>query len=391
MKKLLMTSLAALSMTAALLFMASVSVKAEMTYDLNGNQIDTAVWTKSTSMIDGSYKITSSEAGTIAYFDKDGKLLKLENKATGEIIIDNTPKETTTAAQKETTTAKTVEKITLPKVKKLKKKTKYAYYKGVKSIDKNGKAKRGKIKYKYGIKLTWQKVKGATGYEIYRYENAAKRWTKIKTIKKNKSKIPSYTLTNMLKGENVKIKIRAYKNTKSGKEYGTYSSILKFKTKQMYTKIYKNAKTKSFYSKWASEDAFVIQNQYRKAAGISVLKWSDTLYKISKQRAYEASIEFTHWKRPQGGSFLDTFEDILGREAYVRAGGMTNFSENLHSGGTTASAAVGSWYKTQFYEQGRTHYDNMIDKKWQQGAIAVYYRANVDYVWQSSYSESIVD
>ena len=169
----------------------------------------------------------------------------------------------------------------MPKVKKLKKKTKYSYYKGVKSIKKNGKPNWGKIKYQYGIKLIWSKVKNAKGYEVYRYENAKGCWTKIKTVKK-----PTYTLTNMLEGEKVKIKVRAYKKTKNGNEYGKYSDVLSFTTKNMYTKIYKNGKTKGFFSKWASEDAFVIQNDMRVKVGAKPLKWSDRIYEIASLRAY---------------------------------------------------------------------------------------------------------
>lgn len=190
MKKSLIATLTFLIMIFAMNFMFTTQVQAEMTYDLNGNQVDVSVWQKSTSLTTGNYKITSSEAGTIAYFDKDGNLLRLENKETGEVIINN---EQASEKPTEALTTKAPDKITMPKVKSFKKQTKYSYYKGVKEIKKNGKSKWGKIKYKYGIKLTWKRVKGAKGYEIYRYENAAKRWTKIKTLKKNsKTLLHSY-------------------------------------------------------------------------------------------------------------------------------------------------------------------------------------------------------
>ena len=277
MKKL-KNVMAGIAFTFAVGLMLSCQVKAETTIDLNGNKVEVSVWTKQTSMKDGSYKIISSEAGTIAYFDKDGNLLKVENKSTGKIILNNIKEPETTTKQVET---KVADKITMPKVKKLKKKTKYSYYKGVKSIKKNGKPNWGKIKYQYGIKLIWSKVKNAKGYEVYRYENAKECWTKIKTTKKT-----SYTLTNMLEGENVKIRIRAYKKSGSGNEYGKYSDTLSFKTKKMYTKKYKNGRTKGFYSKWASEDAFVLQNKLRTKAGVNQLKWSDRIYEIASLRAY---------------------------------------------------------------------------------------------------------
>lgn len=344
---------------AGMMMFLSNQVKAEMTYDLNGNQTDVSVWTKSTSLKDGSYKITSSEAGTIAYFDKNGKLLKLENKSTGEIIINN--EETTTAKIKVPETTKTPDKVTMPKVKKLKKNTQYSYYKGVKSVKKNGKAKWGKIKYKYGITLSWKKVKNAKGYEIYRYENAKECWTKIKTTKKT-----SYTLTNMLEGENVKIRVRSYKKTSSGNEYGTYSGILKFKTKQMYTKIYKNGKTKGFYSKWASEDAFVIQNQYRKIAGVQELEWNDALYDVAKVRSEQIVTDFSHDK------FVTAYRSVLSQKAkqkgieFISTG--AGMAENIAGDFRTIKEAMKAW------KNSKGHYANMIDNSFDIGSIAVYYK-----------------
>ena len=81
--------MAGIAFTFAVGLMLSCQVKAETTIDLNGNKVEVSVWTKQTSMKDGSYKIISSEAGTIAYFDKDGNLLKVENKSTGKIILNN--------------------------------------------------------------------------------------------------------------------------------------------------------------------------------------------------------------------------------------------------------------------------------------------------------------
>ena len=367
--------MAGIAFTFAVGLMLSCQVKAETTIDLNGNKVEVSVWTKQTSMKDGSYKIISSEAGTIAYFDKDGNLLKAENKSTGKIILNNIKEPETTTKQVET---KVADKITMPKVKKLKKKTKYSYYKGVKSIKKNGKPNWGKIKYKYGIKLTWSKVKNADGYEVYRYENAKGCWTKIKTVKK-----PTYTLTNMLEGEKVKIRVRAYKKTKSGNEYGKYSGVLSFKTKDMYTKIYKNAKTKGFYSKWASEDAFVLQNKLRTKAGVNQLKWSDRIYEIASLRAYMMATKdgLTH-----AGEWRDE-KSILKKWGYTdnELSNAPDISgENAAGDFRTAYDAVKGWKKSE------GHYRNIVKSAFNSGAISVYrvYDFKKDYTtkWCSDFS-----
>lgn len=350
--------MAGIAFTFAVGLMLSCQVKAETTIDLNGNKVEVSVWTKQTSMKDGSYKIISSEAGTIAYFDKDGNLLKVENKSTGKIILNNIKEPETTTKQVET---KVADKITMPKVKKLKKKTKYSYYKGVKSIKKNGKPNWGKIKYQYGIKLYWSKVKNAKGYEVYRYENAKECWTKIKTTKKT-----SYTLTNMLEGENVKIRIRAYKKSGSGNEYGKYSDTLSFKTKKMYTKKYKNGRTKGFYSKWASEDAFVLQNKLRTKAGVNQLKWSDRIYEIASLRAYMMATKdgLTH-----AGEWRDE-KSILKKWGYT--------DKELSNAPDVTCEIAADAFKTpkkvvNGWKHSENHYASNINKEYKVAATAVYY------------------
>ena len=342
------------------------NVKAEITYDLNGNRVDVSNWTKQTSMKDGSYKIISSESGTIAYFDKEGNLLKVENKATGQIIVNNIKESETTTVKKTDETVTVKDRVTMPKVKKLKKTVKHSYYKGVKSIKKNGKPNMGKIKYDYGIKIYWKKVKGAKGYEVYRYENAKECWKKIKTTKKT-----SYTFTNMLEGENVKIRIRAYKKSGSGNEYGKYSGVLSFKTKDMYTKIYKNAKTKGFISKFGSEDAFVYQNKLRKKEGANPLKWNDILYTIAVQRTKDK--ESTPHEKTDRTRF-NILQSLTSESRARELDDTLNLlvGENMVYGGKCSiEKPADVWYETKFYEKGYSHYHNMVSKSYQLGAIAI--------------------
>ena len=362
--------MAGIAFTFAVGLMLSCQVKAETTIDLNGNKVEVSVWTKQTSMKDGSYKIISSEAGTIAYFDKDGNLLKVENKATGKIIMNNMKEPETTTKQPETS-VKAADKITMPKVKKLKKKTKYSYYKGVKSVKKNGKPNWGKIKYQYGIKLIW------------RYENAKGCWTKIKTVKKT-----TYTLTNMLEGEKVKIRVRAYKKTKSGNEYGKYSGVLSFKTKDMYTKTYKNGKTKGFYSKWASEDAFVIQNDMRVKAGAKPLKWSDRIYEIASLRAYMMATKDGLTHKGLDRDIKSIFakykvkDNKLKEDKYWE---LDMLAENVAGEFKTPKTVVASW------KNSKRHYKNMVNEDYNTGAIAVYrvydFKKNHMTKWCSDFSD----
>lgn len=369
MKKLIKTMFAILILSGMISFSSSSTVKAQLTYDLNGNQIDVITYAGGYEKGTGYRFISSEESGTIAYFDGNGNLIRLINRTTKEVIISN--EETTATPTTQAPTIQTPEKVTLKRVTGLKKKIKYSYYKGVKAATRNGNIW-GKIKYKYGITLTWNKVKGATGYEIYRYENAAKRWTKIKTTKKAKC-----TLTNMLKGENVKIKIRSYKNKKSGKEYGKYSKVLEFTTKQMYTKIYYNLRMKTFYSKFGAEDAFVYQNKLRKKEGAQPLKWSDILYAVCVERI----------KKYDGtghDKLRSTITEVLVNQFGVDENDAKEFSnsvgENLAWAECNVKSSVELWYKEKYTtirntvnagKDGKGHYRNMIKKDYVYGAYAM--------------------
>lgn len=75
------------------------------------------------------------------------------------------------------------------------------------------------------ISLSWKKVTGATGYEVYRY--SGKKWIKLGTTSKT-----SFTDSKSLKkGTQYQYKVRAVqKISKKTTRYGAYSSVLKAKT-----------------------------------------------------------------------------------------------------------------------------------------------------------------
>ncbi len=77
------------------------------------------------------------------------------------------------------------------------------------------------------IKITWKKVSGADGYQIYMKAGKGK-YKCVKTIKKGKT--TSYTYTKAKKGTKYTFKIRAYKKAGNNKAYGAFS---KTKSKKM--------------------------------------------------------------------------------------------------------------------------------------------------------------
>lgn len=79
------------------------------------------------------------------------------------------------------------------------------------------------------VTVKWGKVKGASGYVIYRSTKKDKGFKKIKTIKKGSTK--SYTNKKLKKGKKYYYRIRAYRTVNGRKVYSSYSAVKKCKVK----------------------------------------------------------------------------------------------------------------------------------------------------------------
>lgn len=71
-------------------------------------------------------------------------------------------------------------------------------------------------------KLTWKKVTGAQGYEIYRSESANGAYVRAATVK-GSSKV-SHTVTKLVPGVKYYFKVRAYRKSGSKKYYSSFSA-----------------------------------------------------------------------------------------------------------------------------------------------------------------------
>ena len=94
------------------------------------------------------------------------------------------------------------------------------YVKNSNKLDKPTISKVSTISYNQ-VKLTWQKVKGATGYEVYQYNTKTKKYKKIATVKGT-----SYTKSGLTVGTSYKFKVRAV----NGKIVSSYSKAVSVKT-----------------------------------------------------------------------------------------------------------------------------------------------------------------
>ncbi len=79
------------------------------------------------------------------------------------------------------------------------------------------------------VKLSWKKVAGVSGYQLQRYDSAAKAYKGIKTI--GGSTTVSYKNVGLNAGKTYRYRIRAYKNVKGIRTYGSWSDAVKVRTK----------------------------------------------------------------------------------------------------------------------------------------------------------------
>ncbi|WP_084375114.1 S8 family serine peptidase [Neobacillus soli] len=77
---------------------------------------------------------------------------------------------------------------------------------------------------KTSIKVSWSKVSGANGYEVYRATSKSGKYSKVKTVTSGSS--VSYTNTKLTKGKTYYYKVKSYRTVSGKKVYSSYSSVV---------------------------------------------------------------------------------------------------------------------------------------------------------------------
>lgn len=77
------------------------------------------------------------------------------------------------------------------------------------------------------VTLTWDKVVRATGYKVYRYDEANEKWVLLKTVTGNSTF--TYKDTGLTSGKSYKYRVRAYKTYNSKTYYGLYATSVTVK------------------------------------------------------------------------------------------------------------------------------------------------------------------
>lgn len=77
--------------------------------------------------------------------------------------------------------------------------------------------------------IKWEKISGASGYEVYRATSKSGKYSKIKTITKNST--VSYVNSSLTKNKTYYYKVRAYRTVNGKKIYSSYSVVKSVKVK----------------------------------------------------------------------------------------------------------------------------------------------------------------
>ncbi len=249
-----------------------------------------------------------------------------------------------------------------------------------------------------------EKIKGANGYVVYRYDDLLNEWNKVLTTKNN-----SFIISSLLQDETFTIKICAYKKGSNGKVYGDYSKEFKYKEntsislrnkKKLMTKgCY--AEGKDGYCEYASKQAFIIQNQYRTEKGITPLVWSNELYNVAKIRSKELTRLYSH-TRPNGEYCQKLFVEYFGKERCKMF--QNNYRQLTLSRGLNyvisaencyvENAGCGCYGAMRIMDAWKSspgHFRNILDTEILSGSISCFRSSNNTEYWISSFAVIDVD
>ncbi len=158
-------------------------------------------------------------------------------------------------------------------------------------------------------KISWGKVSGATGYEVYQYNSSSKKYTKVDTTKST-----SYTKTGLTTGTTYKFKVRAYKIASGKTTYSDFSSVVS--TKPELAKVTNVKATNS-----AKSQAKLTWSKVSGASGYEVLRASSSngSYKTVKTVTSGSTVSFTDSKLEKGKTCyykVRAYTTVNGKKVY---------------------------------------------------------------------------
>lgn len=146
------------------------------------------------------------------------------------------------------------------------------------------------------VKLSWKKVTGASGYQIYAYDKSAGKYKQLAVVKGNSK--TSYTVKNLKAATTLQYKVRCYQTLEDKEYYSSYSDIVytATKPKKISSLTYKSTKNSVTLSWKKSSGAsgyivYLYNTKTKKYTKISTVKTNKyTQKKLSRNASYQYKI-----------------------------------------------------------------------------------------------------
>ena len=168
------------------------------------------------------------------------------------------------------------------------------------------------------LTLSWDKVSGASGYRIYRYNTDAQAYEKVITLTSGST--VSYKITGLAAAKEYQFKVRAYRKVDGVTTWGSSSAAYKDSTKPGQTKSLKaSSKSSAVTLKW---------NKVTRASGYQVYRYNSKTKKYEKLATVKGNATFSYkntklkkgttvkykvraYKTYNGTNYYGAFSDIV--------------------------------------------------------------------------------
>lgn len=155
------------------------------------------------------------------------------------------------------------------------------------------------------IKLSWKKVTGASGYQVYQYSDDEDEYVHIATLSGASKK--SYTVRRLKNAKAYKFKVRSYKTVDNKKVYSQFTSIVYAATSPTnVTKLWYRSKKNSVTLSWAKvkgASGYIIyrydsaSGKYKKIKTVKTNKYTNKKLKANKKYIYKVKAYKTYKKK----------------------------------------------------------------------------------------------
>ena len=169
------------------------------------------------------------------------------------------------------------------------------------------------------VKLSWNAVSGADGYEIYRADGVGGTYKLISTVKD--AKAVSYEDKNLIAGTTYLYKVRAYGNLECETLYGKDSNIVSAETATSTAIATKVAAPTKVKAKDGTQKATITWKKVKGANGYKIYRATkkNGKYKAVKTVRKQKTVKYVNKKLKKGKTYyykIKAYKNVNGKKVY---------------------------------------------------------------------------